>query len=347
MSKIELDFAQCSTLMPMHAVISPTGHILHAGTTLKKMFPDEALDGKRFLEVFEISRPRVVSSMSELQKLTGQKLYLRTRSEPKNQLTGLAVQNAGSSNLLLNMSFGISVVDAVQTLQLTSADFAATDLAVEMLYLVEAKGLAMSEISGLNERLQGEKNEAEEQAATDTLTGLKNRRAMDHYLARYLKNGKPFTLMNMDLDYFKAVNDTLGHAAGDQVLLRVAEILREETRDEDVVARVGGDEFVLLFRGLSRVERLNDIALRLISRMEEPIPYKDKLCQISCSLGSTISEHYASPDAETLLHDADTALYASKNKGRACHTLFSDALVEMGEEEPVVRNEDDVQAKVS
>ncbi|AML51610.1 diguanylate cyclase domain-containing protein [Falsihalocynthiibacter arcticus] len=320
---MKLDFEQCSHLMPMHALISHTGHILHVGGTLAKLFSEETLEGKRFLEVFELARPRAIRTMEKFRCLLGQKLYLRGRGHRKIQLVGLAVPVEGSENLLVNLSFGISVVDAVQAFELTSADFAATDLAVEMLYLVEAKGLAMSEISALNERLQGEKNEAEELAATDTLTGLKNRRAMDHYLARYLKSGKPFTLMNMDLDFFKAVNDNMGHAAGDRVLLRVAEILNEETRDDDVVARVGGDEFVILFKGLAREERLEDIANRLISRLEEPIPYKDQMCEISCSLGSTISSNYEMPNAEGMLNDADIALYASKNRGRACHTLFA------------------------
>jgi diguanylate cyclase (GGDEF)-like protein len=320
--KIERD--QFAHLMPMHAYVSKTGHISSVGPTLAKLFPEEDLLGKRFLEVFELARPKAVRTMEHLWELAGQKLYLRGRGERKIQLVGLAVPSAEGAHLLINLSFGISVVEAVQSFALTSGDFAATDLAVEMLYLVEAKGLAMSEISGLNERLQGEKNEAEELAATDTLTGLKNRRAMDHYLARYLKAGKPFTLMNMDLDFFKAVNDTMGHAAGDHVLLHVADVLREETRDDDVVARVGGDEFVILFRGLERVGRLEDIAARLIERLEVPIPFKELECKISCSLGTTISSHYENPTAATLLNDADIALYASKNKGRACHTLFAD-----------------------
>lgn len=323
MRELKLDLNQCSRLMPMHILVARTGHILSAGPTLSKLFPGVSLIGKRFLEVFELARPRSVKSMDDLWGLVAQKLYLRGRGEKKIQLVGLAVPTEGSVDLFLNLSFGISVVDAVQSFELTSADFAATDLTVEMLYLVEAKGLAMSEISGLNERLQGEKNEAEELAATDTLTGLKNRRAMDHYLARYIKSAKPFTLTNMDLDFFKNVNDTLGHAAGDHVLLHVADVLREETRDDDVVARVGGDEFVILFKGLEREQRLENIAARLIQKLEIPIPYKSKICNISCSLGSTISSHYDELDAQTLLNDADIALYASKNKGRACHTIFS------------------------
>ncbi|WP_380057698.1 GGDEF domain-containing protein [Falsihalocynthiibacter sp. SS001] len=319
MCRVGLSSEQAAKLMPMYVHISPLGHIVGAGGTVQKLF-NEGLIGRRFLEVFDLERPREVRSIGCLRKLVGQKLYLRAQDV---HLVGLAVQEEGSDALIINMSFGISVVDAVQKFQLTSADFAATDLAVEMLYLVEAKGLAMSEISDLNERLQGEKNEAEELAATDTLTGLKNRRAMDHYMARYIKSSTPFALMNMDLDFFKAVNDSLGHAAGDYVLRQVADVLRQETRDDDVVARVGGDEFVLLFKGLTLASRLEDIATRLIARLEQPIPYNGSMCRISCSLGSTISIFYSKPSSNVMLNDADIALYASKNKGRACHTIFA------------------------
>ena len=115
-----------------------------------------------------------------------------------------------------------------------------------MLYLVEAKSAAMDESRALNSRLQGAKIAAEEQAFTDTLTGLKNRRALDHVMARLLAMGEVFSCMHVDLDYFKSINDTLGHAAGDHVLQVVAQVLVAETRAPDTIARVGGDEFVIL-----------------------------------------------------------------------------------------------------
>ncbi len=229
--------------------------------------------------------------------------------------------------LLLDMSFGISVVDAIGTYDLTIGDFAATDLAVEMLYLLEAKSAAMMESRKLNTRLQGAKIAAEEQAYTDTLTGLKNRRAMDHVLERFIEADEKFGLMQIDLDYFKAVNDTMGHAAGDHVLLEVAKILVDETRDEDLVARVGGDEFVLLFHRLTDIEKLNDIASRIIKRMEVPIAFNGKHCRISASIGTTVSDYYQTPDVVKMLGDADLALYASKNKGRACYTVFTKDLL--------------------
>ncbi len=313
-------------LMPMHVVLSATGHIVHAGGTAQKLFRDKNLVGTRFLEVFELRRPRVVTDITGLRDLLGERLHMRCRDSRKTILKGIAVPFGApeENQLLVNLSFGITIGESVQEFGLNSGDFAPTDLTIEMLYLVEAKGLMDMQAKDYKERLMHQALEAEERAATDTLTGLKNRRALDHYLSSILKEGKPFSLMHLDLDFFKAVNDTLGHAAGDHVLLQVAEILTEETRDDDIVARVGGDEFVLLFKGLTREERLVDIATRLISRLEVPMPFNDDLCKISGSIGIAVSDRYAHPSMATMMHDADVALYASKRKGRACYTIHTD-----------------------
>lgn len=140
----------------------------------------------------------------------------------------------------LNLSFGIGVAEAVRRHALTVEDFAATDLTVEMLYLVEAKTAVMDELRNLNRRLQGAKVAAEEQALTDQLTGLRNRRALDLQMKALIRLGASFGLMHIDLDFFKQVNDTLGHAAGDHVLREVARVLTQETRATDMAARVGG-----------------------------------------------------------------------------------------------------------
>lgn len=322
MSKIELAFEQCNTLMPLFVYVSESGHIQSAGDTFLKLFPREVI-GAKFFEVLEVSRPKSVCCTQNLRELVGLKLHFRCRKDSSTQFTGLVVPAADGMGMLVNLSFGISVIDAVRNYDLTSGDFSPTDLAIEMLYLVEAKGLAMAEVFALNERLQSEKEAAEEQAATDGLTGLNNRRSLELHLSYFIENRVPFALANMDLDYFKKVNDSFGHAAGDHVLIRVADILREETRADDILARVGGDEFILLFKGLVNRDRLNELAARLIRRIQEPIVFEGNSCNISCSLGSTLTDLYRAPTIREMLRDADAALYASKAKGRACHTLFS------------------------
>ena len=315
-------------LCPMHARLNATGHIVHAGPTLSKLRPDFTLPGMRFLELVELRRPRGDGSMRALMAAAGRKLHLRFRDRPRTQLKGVLAPLPGGEGAVVDLSLGISMVESVRDYALTSADFAATDLTVEMLYLVEANSAAMDASRKLNLRLQGARIAAEEQAFTDTLTGLRNRRALDCVLERMIASERQFALMTLDLDFFKAVNDRLGHAAGDHVLQEVARRMVEETRGEDIAARVGGDEFLLLLDGLGDPVRLSDIARRMIARLEEPIPFESETCRISASIGATLSHAYTTPREAEMLADADRALYAAKEAGRGCHALHGGSALE-------------------
>ena len=325
------EFRPLDVLCPMHVEVNAAGQIDHAGPTLAKLVPGD-LVGRRFLEVFELVRPRAVVSIADIRARPGLPLHMRLRDAHRTPVKCVAVPHGDGA--LINISFGISIVEAVGDYSLTSRDFAPTDTTIEMLYLVEAKSAAMDESRNLNARLQGAKIAAEEQAFTDTLTGLKNRRAMDHIMGRYIALGERFACMHLDLDYFKSINDTLGHAAGDQVLQVVARILVDETRAKDTVARVGGDEFVLLIHEVEDLKKLEKIAMRIIARLEEPIPWNGQVCRISGSAGTTRSSQYAKPTIEDMLHHADVALYASKRNGRAQHTHFEEQLLELDMTQP-------------
>ena len=308
-------------LMPLHLVVAGDGKIMGCGPSMQKLMEGKPLLGFDLFDVFEIRRPSGLGTLAALRARAGGRIYLTARALPATGFRGLAVPLAGGKGMLINLSFGIGVVDAVRDHALTDADFAATDLAVELLYVVEAKSAVMQELRDLNLRLQGANSAAEEQALTDTLTGLRNRRALDLALAQAVAGPRPFALMHLDLDFFKAVNDTLGHAAGDHVLRSVAEVLTAETRANDTVARVGGDEFVILLPGLIDPTRLEQIALRIIAGLCEPIPFEATFCRIAASVGVTWSTAYDRPDADTMLNDADQALYSAKRAGRACVRL--------------------------
>ncbi|MGI3168016.1 GGDEF domain-containing protein [Pseudooceanicola sp. C21-150M6] len=313
-------------LCPMHTVLDRRGTILHAGPTLRKLRPGEALRGRRVFDILETTHPAGLCDVAAVIAATSRRhrLRLRLRDAPKTTLQGMAVPLSGGG-AILNLSFGISILEALQQYSLTGSDFAATDPTVEMLFVVEAKSAAMEASRGLTRQLQRAKAMAEYEAATDLLTGLANRRALDHVLARMTELGQEFALMHVDLDFFKEVNDTLGHAAGDHVLENVARIMTEETRAEDVVARVGGDEFVLVFHNLCDRERLEEIARRLIRRLEEPTLWQGQTCQISASLGTVLSIDYAQPRADWMLADADAALYSAKRAGRGRHCFHNRA----------------------
>jgi len=319
------DDAMLDVLCPMHLRLDRSGHIVHAGPTLAKL-AERDLVGRRFLEVFETRRPRNVATVHDLCAHAGSRMHLRMRDAHKTGLKGVLVCAPEKTGAIVNLSFGISIIDAVKRFRMNAADFAATDLAIELLYLVEAKSAAMEASRTLNQRLQGAMIAAEEQAFTDTLTGLKNRRALDHILARLVDFGGGFTLMHLDLDYFKAVNDTHGHAAGDTVLQQVARILVAETRDEDTVARVGGDEFVLVFNKPLPATRMIEISERLIARLEIPIPIGERTAQISGSIGLVSTPGGPQVDLPQLSEQADLALYASKHAGRGCFTIFHEGL---------------------
>lgn len=327
-----LSAAALDRLMPMHVLVDPDGVITHAGPTAKKIHQGQTLAGRPFFEVFLARRPNHTVDLEEICFLAGSKFTLQMRDDARTPLTATSVCPESGGGVLVNLSFGIAVVDAVSRFDLAGSDFSATDLTLELLYLVEANTAAMAESRKLNERLHGAKVEAEAEALSDTLTGLRNRRALNQMLPRLIARGTPFTLMHLDLDFFKQVNDTLGHAAGDRVLQEVAGILRSETRAEDIVTRVGGDEFVIVFNGLTEYKKLRAIASRLIARLEEPIPFADTAARISASIGMSVSLHYDTPDAAVMMRDADVALYASKARGRACFTFHAPDVESPGEE---------------
>lgn len=173
------------------------------------------------------------------------------------------------------------------------------------------------------ERLEEANREISEQALHDELTGLGNRRYLKSRLED-LKNARRTTgleiaALHIDLDRFKQINDTMGHAVGDHVLKTVAEILQTRVRGDDVVARIGGDEFVVLMLCASESQNPDILADRLITEICKPIHYEDRLCRIGASVG--IARTPMIPEDE-LLTCSDIALYKAKAGGRATKATF-------------------------
>jgi diguanylate cyclase (GGDEF)-like protein len=140
-------------------------------------------------------------------------------------------------------------------------------------------------------------------------------------LAMARRGKQQLAVLFIDLDGFKAINDSYGHEAGDIMLRSVAQRLRQTLRDSDTVARVGGDEFVVLLNNLNAVENISTIADKLIGAVSFPIKLDKLQCQVGASIGvSLFPEH--GDTAETLLSCADSAMYQSKRRGKNCWSLY-------------------------
>lgn len=308
----QTDASILDTLCPMHFRFGKGGVISHVAPTLAKLRP--SVVGVPFFDVFDVSRPDGLVRCTDLFAAAGRSLRLAFRDAPRTPFKGvLAVEG---DEAVLDLSFAITDMDWLSTYTLSGSDFAPTDLTMEVLYLLEAKAAAMQVSRNLNGRLRSAKIAAEEQAYTDTLTGLRNRRALEHILSRIEDGPGPYAVMQMDLDKFKQVNDTLGHAAGDHVLQVAARRILAQIREADTAARIGGDEFVLLFAPCPERHVLEALASRLIMALEKPITFQGNEVGISTSIGITVSHSGHQETRDTVLSRADNALYAAKEAGR-------------------------------
>lgn len=315
-TEVVIGAAALARFMPMHLILDGDGRIIGVGPTLQRVLGGPSVFGTRFEEVFEVRSPGGAITVSDVLDRSAHRFRLILRNRARVGLRGVGQRLQGDGLILLNLSFGIDLIAAVGEFGLTDADFAATDLAMELLFMAEANASVTDELRGLNLRLEGARVAAEEEALTDPLTGLRNRRAADLWLDRLCTSGTPFGLLNLDLDYFKQVNDSLGHPAGDFVLETVGRILREQSRAEDCAARIGGDEFVVILPGRTDPDVLSSIAARIIGRLREPISFEGQVCRVSASVGIVRSVDFPRPDAAELLAAADRALYAAKHAGR-------------------------------
>ncbi len=166
-------------------------------------------------------------------------------------------------------------------------------------------------------------------ARHDTLTELPNRAYLAEFMDNMIKEAEgrrpQFAIFHIDLDKFKEVNDTAGHAAGDLVLQTSAQALRNSVRAEDFVARIGGDEFVVVSQSDITEPQLYAISARIIDAISEPIMFMDQQLRVGASVGFALSKPYHT-SGEAVLLDADLALYEAKNDGRGVARAFEPSM---------------------
>jgi len=176
------------------------------------------------------------------------------------------------------------------------------------------------------QELQRTQAETQYRSLHDSLTGLPNRRYFDEVMAPLSEEvGTERALLRIDLDHFKAVNDSLGHAAGDHVLCVVADLMREICDPGDFPARVGGDEFLILMDEGKTEADAEAVCLKLGQLIARDIPFENSICRVGASFGvATSSPSFL--QTKELLVSADAALYKSKEEGRGRITLYTPAL---------------------
>lgn len=170
------------------------------------------------------------------------------------------------------------------------------------------------------------------QANFDMLTALPNRRMfrdrLEHEIGKAIRDGGSLALLFIDLDRFKEVNDTLGHEAGDQLLVQASKRISDCLRETDTVARLGGDEFTVILPNLSESAHVDTIAQALLDKLSEPFELQgEQRAYVSASVGIALFPDDGF-DAEVLVKHADQAMYAAKAAGRNCYAYFTASLQE-------------------
>jgi len=186
--------------------------------------------------------------------------------------------------------------------------------------------------------------ELEHSAKHDALTGLPNRFLFNELVQRLMhrcqRGNTLLALLFIDLDGFKAINDRFGHEAGDRVLVTVSRRMLDVVRREDVVARLGGDEFVIAITDLDSPQALTPLLERLLSEIERPIAYRstaEHQLEVSASIGVSLYPQAQELDADTLLRQADQAMYEAKYSGKNQYQFFNQRIEQNANARPEAR----------
>jgi diguanylate cyclase (GGDEF)-like protein len=192
-------------------------------------------------------------------------------------------------------------------------------------YYLEALQLSHDKNQQLIQRLEHEHEHAVNIASYDPLTNLYNRRLFVQLVEQSLKqakrNGLIYALVFIDLDRFKSINDTFGHEAGDLLLQEVARRLADTTRDSDILARFGGDEFVVLLTEMVQEEDVGKVADKIIQSISVTFEISGQMIETTPSLGIAVYPNDGD-SVDTLMRNADAAMYQSKRRGRGCASFF-------------------------
>jgi diguanylate cyclase (GGDEF)-like protein len=288
-----------------------------------------ALDGKEAIRIVRTAPPDLVLLDMILPDMDGLEVLRIIKARPEDQYIPVII-----------LSVKADLDSKVTGLRIGADDFLAKPFAeAEIL----ARCAAMLRIKHLQERLHEMQRKLEEQSVTDALTGLKNRRFFDERLneefRRAQRYGDYLSLIMIDLDHFKQVNDRFGHPAGDAVLREAASLIRASIRDPDICARYGGEEFAVVLPkthmsgALAVAERIwrelgtkrYTVAPGGVAPVTAGAPGASREIQITASIGIAFYPSKDIGSGELLLRFADQALYQAKRAGRNTICLYQAA----------------------
>jgi diguanylate cyclase (GGDEF)-like protein len=265
-----------------------------------------AKSGREAIDMFAEHKPSIVITDWMMPDLSGIELCGLIRAQSKHSYTYIIILT------------GITEKDKiVKGLAAGADEFLTKPFHAEELLARVGVGRRIVE---LQRQIEGKNRLLEELALTDSLTGLPNRRAAEDWAARQLsgaeRHGFSFWVAMADLDHFKSVNDTYGHAAGDTVLKKFAEVLKNNTRHSDICARIGGEEFLVVLTHCDR-EGAMIATERMRAQMEhEQFTFEGVDAAVTASFGLAGYNRRERQSFTRLLAQADVALYSAKRKGR-------------------------------
>lgn len=331
---LTLDPDVLSAVDPFHIALDDQLRILSIGRTLKKLVTDDMAIGSLFFEMFEVMVPRAGVFSGTLESAIGKRIEVKVL--PALAQNGEALELRGSLNkatlngerpgYYLSFNLGRNITHVIDTFALTESDFAIADFSMDMVAVMQLQTAMLSDSTEMAERLDSARQDAEDRLRLDHTTGLLNRLGLMEYL-QALKSqqhsDQETVLLHIDLDRFKQLNDAFGHAAGDAMLVRTAQLMKDFVSEKDACARIGGDEFVIVLSQINDQRVVISRAADLIKEISKPVNYASAVITVGASIGLRHLKGSEDWTPEALLLDADIALYAAKRQGRARVQLFS------------------------
>lgn len=317
---------------PFAFAIDRCTRIVATGALLPRICP-EVTKSPRFDDCFSLPKGASGTDFDKLAASEGSLLILHRRSAPATApLRGQWMQLDDEHLLFLGWPW-VTTFGQLSDMGITLSEIPPHNPLVEMLMLLQTNRSAMDDARELAEALRQRREQLEEanrelahRAYHDALTGLPNRLMLrdriGQAIARAQRNPTRLAVLFIDLDRFKAINDTHGHRTGDRVLCSVAERIREQVRKTDTVAREGGDEFIVLLEQVGTPEHAASVAGKLLKRLGAPYLVDGRAMHCSGSIGVAMYPEDGA-DAEALIKHADAAMFDSKGGGRNRVHFFS------------------------